>query len=275
MNPHNLSPGTCCTSIIVNCNPCDRTFESVWFWRTTRCVWMRTWSRDQAVLLLLHYLQCIEGLLLVVCSSVVRSNIVFLSIALQDTDIVQNHQASSAPEHWRVVEGWPMLRDLSVLAQPSFLIAPFLHHTAPSPNPSHPPSTESSLNTCKSNLKHSSDSWQQKSFETVFKESRWSRSWSPPQSPRTWVQASKLAPCQHRTMNIHAKPRKMLDKLLGDKGHIVHFTSQHQWNGNLKVWIKWGGRVPRDGVTSEKVSATNPSWSHKDLENKCGSVLYD
>ena len=29
MNPHNLSPGTCCTSIIVNCNPCDRTFESV------------------------------------------------------------------------------------------------------------------------------------------------------------------------------------------------------------------------------------------------------
>ena len=62
--------------------------------------------------------------------------------------------------------------------------------------PSHPPSTESSLNTCKSNLKHSSDSWQQNSFETVFKESRWSRSWSPPQSPRTWVQASKLAPCQ-------------------------------------------------------------------------------
>ena len=30
---------------------------------------MRTWSRDQAVLLLLHYLQCIERLLLVVCSS--------------------------------------------------------------------------------------------------------------------------------------------------------------------------------------------------------------
>ena len=33
--------------------------------------------------------------------------------------------------------------------------------------------------------------------------------------------------------------------------------------------------VPRDGVTSEKVSATNQCWPHKDLENKCGSVLYD
>ena len=73
MNPHNLSPGTCCTSIIVNWNLVIvllNLHESWWFWRTTRCVWMRTWSRDQAVLLLLHYLQCNVALHDTVSSSI-------------------------------------------------------------------------------------------------------------------------------------------------------------------------------------------------------------